>query len=212
MSEALALAEEPQVRQLAQDAQGLLELAQAIQVTEATVKDATDLLGWIAKAKKTAEELRQFFVRPLNEQVRRINAFFKERTEPLERADTLVRGKMLAFQQEQVRRKREAEEAARRAAEAEQARRAAEAAAAGLPAPPPPPVPVAVEAPKTVRADLGTATAVHTWTFEIVDESLIPREFLMPNEKAIRAAVRAGVRHIPGVRIYQDVSLQVRTR
>lgn len=42
------------------------------------------------------------------------------------------------------------------------------------------------------------------WDFEIVDESLIPRQFLMVNDKAIRAFVRAtkGQQEIPGVRIF----------
>jgi hypothetical protein len=40
--------------------------------------------------------------------------------------------------------------------------------------------------------------------------SAVPVEFLMVNEKAIRAAVKAGVRNIPGVNIFQKEELSVR--
>lgn len=48
------------------------------------------------------------------------------------------------------------------------------------------------------------------WTFEIISTHLLPREYLVPDEKAIRAAVIAGTRTIAGVRIYQDESISLR--
>lgn len=48
------------------------------------------------------------------------------------------------------------------------------------------------------------------WTFEVIDPHAVPREHLTVDEKSIREAVRAGVREIPGVRIYQDAGLAVR--
>ena len=44
----------------------------------------------------------------------------------------------------------------------------------------------------------------------VVDPMTVPREYLVVDEKAIRAAVRAGVREIAGVRIYEDVEMAVR--
>lgn len=44
------------------------------------------------------------------------------------------------------------------------------------------------------------------WKFEIQSPSMVPDTYLMPNEKAIADAVKNGVRTIPGVRIYEDVS------
>lgn len=67
-----------------------------------------------------------------------------------------------------------------------------------------PEVPVPDEVPKvegiSYREDID---------FEIEDESLIPREFLMVNEKAIRAFVKAtkGSQKIPGVRIFTKTIL-----
>jgi len=44
------------------------------------------------------------------------------------------------------------------------------------------------------------------WKFEITDESLLPREYLMPDEKKIGQVVRAtkGTLSIPGVKIYKE--------
>ncbi len=47
------------------------------------------------------------------------------------------------------------------------------------------------------------------WVFKITDEKLVPREFLMVDEKKIREAIRMGARskHIPGVEIYQEAKV-----
>lgn len=50
------------------------------------------------------------------------------------------------------------------------------------------------------------------WTFRIIDESQLPREYLMPNESAIRQVVRAlkDKSNIPGVEVYWEESVAVR--
>ena len=85
----------------------------------------------------------------------------------------------------------------------------AEAEKAGIKAPDielPPPVeaaPPTVE--KTVRSSEGKATMVKTWKHEVTDPDQVPREYLTVDEKKIRAAVKDGVRSIPGVNIYEDI-------
>lgn len=54
--------------------------------------------------------------------------------------------------------------------------------------------------------------AAKVWKFEIEDESLVPREFLIVNETAIRVAIREGKREIAGVRIYQEDQLRLSSR
>jgi hypothetical protein len=49
-----------------------------------------------------------------------------------------------------------------------------------------------------------------TWTFEYIDASLIPRDFLMPDEVKINQGIRAGIREIPGIKIYQKEGLSIR--
>ncbi len=48
------------------------------------------------------------------------------------------------------------------------------------------------------------------WVFEIENVGMVPREYLQVDEKKIREAITAGVRDIPGVRIYQDESITLR--
>ncbi len=55
----------------------------------------------------------------------------------------------------------------------------------------------------------GSLTAKKRWTFKVVDPVQVPRAYLEVNEKAIRAAVKAGVRQIPGVEVFQVEDLAV---
>lgn len=48
------------------------------------------------------------------------------------------------------------------------------------------------------------------WDFDIIDKDLIPREYLIVDETAIRKALAAGIRQIPGAHIYQKESLSIR--
>lgn len=73
------------------------------------------------------------------------------------------------------------------------------------------------QAPTLAAYDVATAPSstkvkgiTKRWTFEITDESLVPREYLMVDEKKIREVVTAGSRSIPGIRIFQQESLTIR--
>lgn len=48
------------------------------------------------------------------------------------------------------------------------------------------------------------------WTFNVTDPNLVPREYLVVDEKKIREAIRAEVREIPGVEIFQDTQIAIR--
>jgi hypothetical protein len=56
-------------------------------------------------------------------------------------------------------------------------------------------------------------TVRENWTFSIVDAALIPREYLIPDEKKIGRIVRAtkGEANIPGVRVYAEKGIATRT-
>ena len=171
--------------------------------------EATELLGWIASAKKGFEKKRRSLVKPLNDHVKMINSMFKDYTVPLDDADNTLRGKVLSYRQEQERIRREEEARLRKLAEEEQARLEKLAEKVGVP-PPVVSTPQVQEQAKTTKSDFGSVSAKKVWDFEIVDEKAIPAEFLTVNERAIRAAVRAGTRNIPGVKIYQKEELSVR--
>lgn len=211
--------ETKEVQGLRSEASGLLEMAESLTVTAKTVGDASDILSWIATSKKKLEGQRVGLVKPLNDHVKFINNQFKDWMAPLNDADSAVRSKMLTYQQEQNRIAAEAravEEERIRAERAEQERLTAEAEESGepiQPIQPPMPAPDVPAMPdRTTRSTLGTTTVRKIWTFEITNESAIPREYLVADEKKIRAVVKAGIRNIDGVRVFEIDQLSVRSK
>ena len=67
--------------------------------------------------------------------------------------------------------------------------------------------------PASVVPDLnktiGAVTVKKVWTFQVDDQTKIPQEYLVVDEVKVRVAIRAGVRQIPGITVYQkdEVSL-----
>ena len=63
------------------------------------------------------------------------------------------------------------------------------------------------------EADTAGLTIREDWKFSIVDAALIPREYLIPDEKKIGRIVRAlkGDANIPGVRAYSEKSTSTRS-
>lgn len=53
--------------------------------------------------------------------------------------------------------------------------------------------------------DLGDSklTIRKSWTYEVVDENLVPRDFCSPDHKKIMDDIKSGTREIPGLNIYQ---------
>lgn len=205
------LTAEIEVVELTAEATMLEQQSTAIVVSDdASAGDATNLLSFIAGAKKKLEERRKFFVKPLNDQVKKVNDLFKEYNAPLDNADRTLRGKVLSYRQEVQRKQREEQERLRVLAAKEQARLEKKAEKKGEPVPVPIVVPVAPPQESTIKAAMGSATAKLIWHFDITDASQVPREYLVVDSMQIRAAVRDGIREIPGVNIYSEELLSVR--
>ena len=63
------------------------------------------------------------------------------------------------------------------------------------------------------RTESGTlAYQVKSWKFEIVDADIVPRQYLIVDEKKIREAVDMGLRNIQGVNIYEHIDTRFRNR
>lgn len=137
--------------------------------------------------------------------------------------------------QEEARQARLAEDAAKREAEArakataeaatlpefyermveqEDAERHAEKAAESVKIVEAASVPVLMPAaPERTMVSGGTAATVRqVWTFELTNLADVPRVFLRLNETKVREAIGAGVREIPGLRIFPEAVVAVRTR
>jgi flagellar hook-length control protein FliK len=189
---------------------------------------AVELMSRGVIALRELDALRRARVDPLNAEVKAVNALTKVLSDPAE-AMVGTRGTLerliLAYRQvksarierERAEARRRQEEAARaEAAALEQAERAqdpgerqaamdaAEAASQAQAS-------ALIEAPREmtrgIRTDSGSVSARERWLAEVVDPALVPRAYLIPDERAIRAAVAAGVRDIPGVAITLEEAL-----
>lgn len=178
------------------EAETLVVRAEAIEISDdEDMEIAVNLLGGIATAKKKTEKQRKFFTEPLNQQVKKINDLFHIFTDPLLKAERIIKQKVAAYQ---VERERKAQEKMVKALA--EAQRGDEIMPVVLPDQP----------QRTVQADMGSATIKKVWTFQIENPALVPEQYKVVDEKKIRAAVASGIREIPGVRIYLAPQVAVR--
>jgi hypothetical protein len=72
---------------------------------------------------------------------------------------------------------------------------------------------MAVLEPTRIRGDYGATAFVHrSWSFEVVELDLVPREYMSLDVTVVREAItRDEVREIPGLRIFQAEALRVRS-
>lgn len=198
---------------LTEDANDLAGQLRGVLVTDgASAARVTELLTLAATTQKRVEEARRSITDPLKHQAKLIEDAVRPVVQALDALVTVGKTKVLSWQRAEVERIRLAREAQEKA-EAEARRKAVEQAAVEQrPVAMPEPLPPVQEVPRGVRTDYGTASLTQTWDFEVVDAALLPAAFLIPNEQAIRGAVRGGARSIPGVRIFQKDGVAVRAR
>jgi len=72
-------------------------------------------------------------------------------------------------------------------------------------------VPVVAAQPTVTRTETGSGHVRMVWEVEVIDAALVPRKYLSVDEKAIRADVKAGIREIPGVKIFEKPVMAIRT-
>jgi hypothetical protein len=169
----------------------------------ATLVKGADLAKMIRVALKTADDERKTLVEPLNGVVKTINLRFKRYTGPLEEAKMLIDGKMVAYGRKVADAQRVEDEKRRKEEDAVRAEEFPDE----MPFTPP----TAAPKPVTVYGNTGSAASfTNTWDFEVTSATEVPREYLVPDEKKIRQAVKDGVRTIPGVNIFEKTGLRVR--
>lgn len=160
------------------------------------------------------ETHRKAEVTPLNNKVSEINGRYKSFTDRLKAIKTQASEAVTKWQDEQER--KAAAERARIAREEEEQRqrelKAAEEKGREAPEVALAPLEEAPEVQKTVRSDTGSATGKKVWDHEVVNLAQVPVEYLQLDTVAVRKAINAGVREIPGVRIFQKSQLSVRSR
>jgi hypothetical protein len=170
-------------------------LVDNLRQTEITSDDEFAAAGELVKVvKRRSQELQAVkdgITKPMRESLSATQALFKPVESRYEEAERLLKEKISTY----LKRRQEENRAALQAA-----------AAAND-------ITTAIDlASKAAPVQEGISTRV-TFDAEIVDESLIPREYLVPDFTKIRAVVRAskGTAVIPGVRAVERTSVAVKT-
>jgi len=190
---------------------------EAAQITtienDETLSKASELAGRAKKLYDVIEKERKDIVESPNKWVSSINNFTKSFTTPLRSifsTESDLNRKITQYNSHKELERRKQEEAARKETEALQKKLNEDAKKIGVEAPIVPEM-VMPKAETVVRTDSGSSFQRKDWVFEMEDENLLPRDCLMRNDQAIRAKIKAGIRTIPGVRIFEKSSTTFRT-
>ncbi len=199
--------QDERVQELSQGSLELIERAQGIEIIDdETDLEAAEFLAQVKTARKRVDELRHWFTDPLETQKKAIIARFRATDAPLEQAQKIVGGKHITYQRAQQEAARKEQERLRKLAEARQARQAVKAEEKGLEAPPVQiPMPTVQAPPKTLHTAFGSVSTRNVWKHEVVDMAALPDEYKIADEVKLGKVVRAGVREIPGVRIFEEM-------
>lgn len=211
----------PDVKELTAEAETILVEARRFEIkTNVSYTLAAEELQRIKGAAKKLEAVRKSITQPMDAAKEAVMDFFRAPALKLTEAETQIKAAMRAYQAdldkkaEEARREADAIAAAERERLALAAAKAAEEgrhddaaaiveAVADVVA-----LPIAVRSAPTVKG----ISFAKVWKFEIVDDSLIPREYLLVNETAIRKVVSAlkGKTNIPGIRVFEDEQISSR--
>lgn len=186
----------------------------------ANMEDCAKLgdLTKICKAQfKKLEDDRKSWVKPLNEQVKRLNGMFKIQQEPFTKIEKIAKDKIGKFMAEEEERQEKIRKDEQEKADREALAAATKASASGDEAQADAILDQSIAAgdkepeKAIVRGNLGSSTSTRSvWKHEVVDPGKVPSKYMMVDESAIKAAVKNGERDIPGIRIYEDKQVVIR--
>lgn len=162
--------------------------------THAHMADATELLSLVNKNIDRIEEEREKVTKPLNAALKAENARWKPMRTSLEEARDTIRAKMSEYQTAQ--KARTDAEAAAIAARIKPGRGnlSTERGVEKI---------EELDAPSSsIAADSGSVTFITVKHFEVVDVMKLSEEYVLPNDMAIRAAMKRGI-ELDGVRYYE---------
>lgn len=163
--------------------------------------DAAELLKVVKHKHKVLDDERTVSVKPLNDEVKEINAWFKPALDRLKQCETelkrIMGAYLLAKAQEQQRLLAEASKAAQEALVTESDPQANVMALVQQA--------TAAQAPKVSGVSVSKV-----WKWELVDPSQVPSEYWSIDPSKVDAALKQGVRDIPGIRVYEDARVIAR--
>ena len=179
---------------------------------ETTLELAVSLTGQANRLFKKIEDARKAIVKDPNKFVKAVNNLCKKWTPKLKDIENSLKRKIgnYKYQQDLDRNKKIKEQNEAREDLQEAINKQAEEA--GVDAPQIPAMAPVKKVDTIARSDDGTSASItRPWVYEVTDEEAIPRKYCVPNPKKIKDAIKAGIREIPGVRIFQDTKTTIRT-
>lgn len=174
----------------------IVKKAEALQIeSEKDLRGATEILSNLNLNLDRVTAEKEKVTKPLNEALKAERARWKPFETMMESAIGIIRGKMTAYQTEQKRiADAEAAKIAERVGEGkgkfkfETAVRKIEE----------------VDRPAdSITANSGMVDFISVKCFEVMDVTMLPAEFMIPNEVKIRAAMKAG-QELPGVKYWEE--------
>lgn len=169
---------------------------------------------------REVEEARKESVSPFNDYVKRINDMFRPIADSLAKAEFIIKQKMLAFNNEKERIRREEQERLRKQHEEEVRRAQQEAKAKNIEPVIPLPPPILMEE-NSVKTDGASASFVSVWKAQVTDlktllagvvAGTVPIDAVIPNEsflnKQAKAYKKDGV--YAGVKFYEEKQPRIR--
>lgn len=207
----------------------LCDTVECIDITDdATLKNGIEMGSKINKFEKALEEKRKEAVKPYNDEVKKINGLFKPIVDNVSALNAKMKSKILEYQKiVEARRKAWVEEQRKKEIEEMEARKnemleiAVESdndlaldIAGNIEAEQKAIAEKEVNVKTIVKTEEAKSSIRRTWDFEVVDAGLIPREYLMVDERAIKQAIKdrkieieAGTFTIKGVKFYEKESI-----
>jgi hypothetical protein len=169
------------------EANEALTVARDVEISSAEDEAfVAELLAEVKGKNKRLEEMKQAALRPMRETIKTIQSWFEPAQAAYAQMESLLKGRVIEY----------------RAKLEDQRRAALRAMQAGET---PQEVSVAIVALKQAQAPTTEGISVRrVWSFEIVDASKVPVDFMSVDSGKIRAAVSSGVREINGVRIFEQ--------
>ena len=173
-----------------------IQFAETLEITDdKTFNQANVALASVSERLKNAERIRRFFTDPLNDHVGRINMMFRPAREKYEEAKKVIKEKAVKYHTKKEEEARKKEERVQK--DLEKGKIDLEKAS---------------EKVEKIKKPEKTAKSEDTgarMTFRIVkklfitDESKLPRQYLIPDEKKIKKVLDAGV-EVPGAELREE--------
>lgn len=220
----MAVSAEVKVQEIASDFKKFEKKSGALVtiLSEEDYAGANDFLIEVKGRINRVKALRDEYVKPLKENIKKLESLFTEPQKNYEQIEAVVKRAMGNYRMmiEQEARKREEEF---RKKQEEETRKAREAAKKGEPVPVPKPIvaPEIMRPESTVRNDAGKSTAAKVVKFEVIDADKLPKKYkdLVFDmavkkglvEQVLRPVVKVeGMKcAISGIRVYEDFDISV---